>query len=266
MCFSAAASFSVGSILLLLGAGCLSLIPLRAPRSMTARQKAALATVAAIPLMFGGHQLSEGFVWEDFENDAAVKCFAFTAFTFWPFYMSLALTLTEWTRPRLRRKHWSYWPLKLSDKFRRWMLLFNLFWGTVLLVLGTVTMIPLHVENHVRDVNGRLHYEGWDIGYAAGIVASLAYLYVIISSMIVSSLPYSTLLGELGFVSLVVSFILWQTEFPSTWCFFAAILSSILILSVWNELQLYRDLEKTREAEQEGTSNTVKEEKGVADV
>ena len=125
-------------------------------------------------------------------------------------------------------------------------------------------MVPLEVENHVKDVNGRLHYVGWETSYYASMVASLAYLYVIISSMIVSSLPYTTLLGELGFVSLVVSFILWQTEFPSTWCFFAAILSSILILSVWNELQLYRELEQTQDGEEDGACS-VEKQKEVED-
>ena len=221
---------------------------------MTCTQKAALTTVASIPLIFGGQQLSEGFVWNDFENEAAVKCFAFTAYVFWPFYISLALFFTELTRPSLRQKNWPYWPLNLSDTFRRRVLLFNVFGGAIILVVGLVSMLPFQVENHVHNVNGRLHYEGWDIdSLTAGIVASLVYVYVIISGMVVSSLPYSTLLGELGFAALVVTFILWTKEFPSTWCFFSAMLSSIVVLTIWHELQLYREHQHIQEREQKGT-------------
>ena len=105
------------------------------------------------------------------------------------------------------------------------------------------------MEHDAKAINGRLHYEGWGIdSRAATIVAAIAYLYLVIVSTVLSSLPYSTVFGELGFASLVVTFILWKYQYPSTWCFFAAILSSIVILVVWCELQLYL------EPQEDGTS------------
>jgi hypothetical protein len=99
MCFSAVASFSVAGFLIVLGVISVALIHLLANPSMTAIQKHALRTLAAVPLLwFGFHQLSEGLVWIDPNNQIAVRIFAYTAYSFWPMYISLSLALIEWTR------------------------------------------------------------------------------------------------------------------------------------------------------------------------
>jgi hypothetical protein len=234
----------------------LSLIPLHASPTMNWQQKAAISTVAAIPLLFGGHQISEGFVWTDFENEAAVKCFAFTAYSFWPFYISFALCFTEWTRSPVRQNHWSFWPRNLSDNFRRCMQLFHASAGVVLLAVVLSKMIPIDTDD-VEDVNGRLRYEGWDIHSKENMFASIVYAYVVVMSLVVSSLPYSTLFAELALASLVVTLILWKHEYPSTWCFFAALLSSIIIIVVWHELQLYRGQTEDKPEDGECTENSL---------
>jgi hypothetical protein len=120
------------------------------------------------------------------------------------------------------------------------MQLFHTFAGAVLLAVVLSKMIPID-EDDVEDVNGRLSYEGWGIDSGESIFASIVYAYVVVMSLVVSSLPYSTLFAELALASLVVTLILWKQEYPSTWCFFAALLSSIVIIMVWYELQLYRE-------------------------
>ena len=189
MCFSAAASFAVGSVLLLLGACSLALVLFYgggASSVMTRKQKAALATVAAIPLIFGLHQLSEGFVWKDFDSETAVRCFSYTAYVFWPFYISLSFALVEWTRRFVQHDHWSYWPFSLPDRLRRNTLIFHVVLATVLLAFVLAHMVPIDPDS-VNDVNGRLQYEGWGIdSSAASLTASVAYAYVVVASMIVS--------------------------------------------------------------------------------
>ena len=213
MCFSAAASFTVGSVLLITGLLCLTLIPLRAPpTTLTRKQRVALATVAAIPLIFGLHQISEGMVWLNFENDVAVQCFAFTAYAFWPLYISVAFALVEWTRNETvtaddnddddnhTHHHWSKWPHNISVTSRRRLQLFHVVIAVILEAFVLANMIPRDDDdNDVVDVNGRLQYEGWGLkGQAATYAASVAYAYVVVASMYVSSLPYSSFFGSIN--------------------------------------------------------------------
>jgi len=246
MCFSAAASFTVGSFLLLLGVCNLALVLLRSPPSMARKQSASLATVAAIPLIFGLHQVSEGMVWKDFENEVAVQCFAFTAYVFWPLYISLAFALVEWTRnyettSRPNDDHrWAHWPHNISAKSRRRLQLFHVLLAIALDAYVLVNMVPLDNDG-VLDVNGRLSYSGWGIdNQTLSYAASAVYAYVVVVSLYVSSLPYSSFFGGLVLVSLCLTLIFWTEQYPSTWCFFAAILSSVVMLIIWSELQLNR--------------------------
>jgi hypothetical protein len=258
MCFSPTASFTVGSFLLLTGVGSLALIPIRAPAPtfLTRTQQAALATVAAIPLIFGLHQISEGMVWLDFENKVAVHCFAFTAYAFWPFYISLAFALVEWTRNETMASqhddnhdphhHWSHWPHNISVQSRRRLQVFHVVLAVSLDSAVLANMVPLDNDG-VSDVNGRLQYEGWGIeNQAATYAASVVYAYVVVVSMYVSSLPYSSFFGSLVLGSLGLTLVLWKNQFPSTWCFFAALLSCVVVKIIWSELQLTR-----REQEQQ---------------
>lgn len=59
-------------------------------------------------------------------------------------------------------------------------------------------------------------------------------------------IKYTSLSGWASLLSLVVTLVLWKAQFQSTWCFFAAILSFIIVLSVWNELQEYQPSTKSR--------------------
>ena len=214
---------------------------------MTRKQQAALATVAAIPLIFGLHQISEGMVWLDFENEVAVQCFAFTAYAFWPIYISVAFALVEWTRNETTADdpthphHWSKWPHNISLASRRRLQLFHVVLAVVLDAIVLANMIPREDDNDVIDVNGRLQYEGWGLeSQAATYAASVAYAYVVVASMYVSSLPYSSLFGGLVLGSLGLTLIFWKYQYPSTWCFFAAILSCVVVLIIWTELQQNR--------------------------
>ena len=277
MCFSAAASFASGGVLLFLGVCSLLLLLVVIPppaaagggcccsssstsaatttttTGMTAKQRAALVTVAAIPLIFGMHQITEGVVWTDMDNEHAVRCFAYTAYTFWPLYISLALALVEWTRRQPEvvgdsessdSSHWSHWPRQIDARMRQRTIAFHVVLAAVLLAVVLAEMVETDPETVKENNNGRLQYEGWGLeNRALTILMSIVYVYTVVGSLVISSLRYSTLFGGLVLVSMIVSVILWENQFPSTWCFFAAILSSMVMLIVWHELQIYKQEE-----------------------
>jgi len=267
MCFSATASFASGAILLFLGLCSVLLIPFMTRTKddpsttssiMTTSQKMALASVAAIPLIFGGHQLSEGFVWTDMENEHAVRCFAYTAYVLWPLYISLSFALVEWTRRPITENHWSYWPQHstntedhdhgvLSVKSRRGILTFHVLLASGFVALVVPEMIRMDPET-VRDVNGRLQYEGWGLDNKyLNILCNVIYVYCVVGSLLISSLRYSTVFGALVLASLIATAILWENQYPSTWCFFSAVISSMVIFIVWSELKLYTQQEPEQE-------------------
>lgn len=274
MCFSAAASFASGGVLLLLGVCSLLLLVVppagrccssaTTTTGMTARQTAALSTVAAIPLIFGMHQITEGVVWTDPDNEHAVRCFAYTAYIFWPLYISLSMALVEWTRRQPEAgesessgsSHWSHWPRQIEARMRQRTMVFHVVLAAVLLAVVLADMVETD-PNTVKEGNkGRLQYEGWGLeNRALTILMSIVYVYTVVGSLVISSLRYSTLFGGLVLVSMIVSVILWENQFPSTWCFFAAILSSMVILIVWHELQLYKQEENHAHQKEKSTDS-----------
>jgi len=97
MCFSAAASFSAGTILL--GAGVFT---------MKSASRARELPYAAIPLLFAIQQLSEGAIWLTFShqaprlNAALTYFYSFFSHVLWPIYVPCAILLIE--PPGLRRR------------------------------------------------------------------------------------------------------------------------------------------------------------------
>jgi hypothetical protein len=229
--------------LIVLGVISVALIHLLANPSMTAIQKHALRTLAAVPLLwFGFHQLSEGLVWIDPNNQIAVRIFAYTAYSFWPMYISLSLALIEWTRsPSSAQEEGRCcsWPRVFPLGIRRWLLILNTILGAVLFAVMTACLAasePINVETE----GGRLGYTICSIPQGQAYFSVFIYAFAVIGSLVLSSVKYTSLSGWASLLSLVVTLVLWKAQFQSTWCFFAAILSFIIILTVWNELQEYQ--------------------------
>jgi hypothetical protein len=248
MCFSATASFTAAGFLLACGVVNLSLLVFRhsARFHMNAAQRTSLALVAAVPLLFGAQQLSEGFVWQDFTNEVAIRCFAYTAYVFWPAYISISFGLVEWTRRRRVVEQsplvgWSYWPTLWQVRRRQQILAFNVVLACFLVSFVIVEMIR-NDPNTVRPYDGSLHYEGWGIdSQAQATMGSLIYLYCVVGTLIVSSLRYTTVFGVTVLGSLILSVVLLKNHYESTWCFFSAILSVCVTWIVWNEIIWYND-------------------------
>lgn len=201
MCFSATASFVAGGTLTATGALTLS----------KAKTKKELP-LASIPLLFGVQQAVEGVVWVSFGstmiNALAANAFLFFAYVLWPIYVPVAVLLVE-THP-LRRK------------------ILQVF-SVLGLAVGMYLLYFLIIEP------GKAHILNQSIAYDFRHVYDLLYVapYVIVTTVsgMVSSHRVLNLFGVTTLIAFFVSQWFYSVNFISVWCFFAAILS---VLVLWH--------------------------------
>lgn len=202
MCFSAAASFSAGAVLLGLGALTLKLV--REPRELA---------FAAIPLLFAVQQLTEGVIWLTFSHEApllnTVMTYFYTFFShvLWPVYVPFAVLLVE---PPGRR--------------RQTLLVFaaaGMAVGAYLLyILVEFPVVSRPTGQHVEYVSP--HF------FAA--VSMTLYLLATTVSLVLSSHRTVKVFGLLALLAFGAAYYFYAIWFISVWCFFAALLSVMVYL------------------------------------
>jgi len=202
MCFSATASFTAGAGLLVVGA--MTLSRARAPAEIP---------YALIPGLFAIQQLIEGGLWLTFAdtaphlNDVLTHAYAFFSHVFWPIFVPIAVLLIE---PDRRR--------------RRFLLGFaatGAFAGLYLLYfLAADPTTAEVVDGHILYISP--HF------FAAPVLA----LYVLgtCASSFLSSHSEVRLFGFATAVSLAAAYAFFAFWFISVWCFFAAVLSIVVLL------------------------------------
>ena len=205
MCFSAPASFTSGTILTLSGVYSLR----------QARQKRVLP-FAVIPLLFGIQQLTEGVIWSSFAapalNALATQTYLIFAYSLWPALIPSTFYLLE------------------TEKKRKQYLVPFMALGVVLgLYLLWHTLSFPYVAQVVCN----------SIGYFGShkyfpFVAPV-YLTVICGSALISSRKLINLLGLAIAATACVAAWFYTYSYVSTWCFFAAILSVLVIVQVRKE-------------------------------
>ena len=202
MCFSATASFSVGA--LLLGVGALTLKSARRPREWL---------FAAIPLLFAFQQLSEGVIWLTFRYEAPqlnavmTHVYSFFSHVLWPAYVPLAVLLIE---PPGRR--------------RRFLLVF-----VATGVAVSAYLLYVLVFFPVASKPTGQHIEYLSPHFFAAVVMTL-YLLSTTVSPILSSHRMITAFGVMALLSFGAVYYFYAAWFISVWCFFAALLSGIIYL------------------------------------
>lgn len=207
MCFSATASFAAGFVLTGIGAACLARAPDR--RSLP---------FAAIPLLFGLQQAVEGGLWLAlYDREAATAaCFAtgFSAFSqvLWPLYVPLAVWLIE---PDARR--------------RRLIALCGA--AGAIVGLGLLYgLIRLPVTGELVD--GHIFYRSdhFDALYNAGLFAPASLLYVAATcvSLMLASDRLVNAIGAAMALGFTLTLAFYETWLISVWCFFAAMLSTLI--------------------------------------
>ena len=202
MCFSATASFTAGTVLIAFG-------------TITARRvrRRAELPFALIPALFGIQQLIEGALWTTFSSHEAllniVLTHLYSAFShvLWPFYIPIAILLLE-------PVHW-----------RR-----RLLFGLVAAGAATAAYLLyfLVMEPTVSQVIGQ-HIDYISPHFYIGEVLVL-YVLATCASSLLSSHPAVRWFGVATALSLGLAAAIYSAWFISVWCFFAAVISVIVLL------------------------------------
>jgi len=211
MCFSAAASFSAGVIL--------SGAVIVAARKV---EKPSQRAFAAIPGIFAIQQFTECFVWLSLTNESfsglaqsSALGFLFWAEVLWPMWIPFAMLLLE------------------KDKTRR-----KVFLG----LLGVGLALSIHTIYHLIAFPFSAQIVGHHIQYKLGITGKvlpaqvIAYGIVAVGPAFVSTVPKMRVLGILIALSFLVTKVFFPNYIISVWCFFAAILS-IIVVYILAEIQ-----------------------------
>lgn len=202
MCFSAAASFSAGTFLL--GVAVVTLKSVRQPREFL---------FAAIPLLFGIQQLSEGVVWLTFSFDAPLlnavmtHVYSFISHVLWPVYIPLAVWLLE---PSARRRH----------ALLAFVAAGFAMGGYLLYIIVAFPIISQPVEHHIEYVSPHFLKTS----------TMLLYLLAVTISPMWSTHHMVKVFGVLALLAFAAAYYFYMTWFISVWCLFAAILSGIILL------------------------------------
>ena len=214
MCFSAPVSFAASGFL---GATGLAVI-----RRFSLKPQYYL--YAAIPFVFALHQFLEGLIWlghegviPSFVQTSATYIYAFIAFSLWPIYVPLCMLLYEWPKRKI-----IYSPIVVCGAVL----------GLYLLWCYTVYS-PLHLE-----VKCSLE-DCFALSYHYKLPAGHKYIEYLYYAVVTLPFLFSTnpriyfVVAPLYIISFPLAKYYAQFEnFPSLWCFMAALLSVCMFYSL----------------------------------
>lgn len=204
MCFSATASFGAGIVLV--AAGSVAMVKAKTPSQRV---------FAAIPLLFAVQQLAEGFVWLGLTYPEYRAGLQFATFTFlifaqivWTLWIPFSLLLLE------------------EDALRKTILRILLGAGVTLSVYHVWGLMAHPITSQVLDCH--IFY---DVEYLRPykLYSGFAYGIASIVPCFFSSVKRMWWLGAAFLLSYIATQIIYTTYVISVWCFFAALLSTIVI-------------------------------------
>jgi hypothetical protein len=209
MCFSATGSFAVAGAL-----GAIGVV------SLAQDKEASHGMLAAVPMLFAGQQVAEGVVWLTIGDPArrplhllAVAAFLTFALVVWPMWVPLSLRLGEESPGRKK-------------------------------LLGVLAGVGCGVAIYAGVILARgrptAYVSGHSIAYSyretgpARVLALYLPMYVVPSVLpfFVSSLRRAKLMGTALALSLVATFVVRRWALTSVWCFFAAVVSGVIVLGI----------------------------------
>jgi hypothetical protein len=199
MCFSASASFIVSGVLGILGV--ISIGEVKKPR---------LYFLAAMPFIFSIQQAAEGFVWV-YQAQIAAMIYLFFALIIWPTFIPVGLFLVE-------RK----------SKARNYLLFFSIA-GVSLSLYYLVIMIMFTPEFSLEGCH--IVYTIYPLS-ASVFVRSAVYGACTLLPFFISTVAYMEIIGLLGALACLVSYLFFTLYFISVWCFFAALISAVIVAIV----------------------------------
>ena len=201
MCFSTTASFASFTILTVVGAASIKFV-----------KKPSEIFFAAIPFLFATQQFIEGFVWIGLLHNTSWKTvpihlFIFFAQVVWAVWVPLAI-------------------LKMEYKPKRIRIIKSCLWiGVLLAIYISYCMLFYNTTAYLNDahVNYKLYYP-----HHYYPILGLLYLIPIIVPPLASSVKEIRLIGILLLISFIITKLVYNDEVISVWCFFAALVSSIV--------------------------------------
>jgi hypothetical protein len=203
MCFSMEASFGASAVLM--GAGVVAFRTAQSPKFIP---------FALIPIIFSLQQIVEGIIWLTFNHpeyhylqQPLTYAFILTAKVIYSFWIPFAILKME------------------SNPMRRKILKVLLICG----ILSAIQMMCGFIFYEVSISNQGMHID-YNFTIPLLLVHQIVYLLACALSFFVSSLKYMKLLGAALVASICLSWIFYTMHAFSVWCFFAALLSVIVIL------------------------------------
>jgi len=216
MCFSPEADFTAGAVVAGVGVETL--------RRVGARRE---LIVGALPLLFGIHQLVEGFVWLGLRGqvsgglgNAAKEAYIVYAQAILPAIVPLGFTLLE---PDRRRSRWM-WPLACL----------GLLLGVYL--LWQVTAYPVGAQQQARCIDYTTHTPN-------DALLGLLYVLVTCGPALMSSRRYLRCFGLVSLVGVIATALVRVGELTSLWCLYVAVVS-VLIFEHFRRQRAFEALAK----------------------
>lgn len=212
MCFSAGVSLGMSAVLI--GVGSASMTRNTAPR---------LRLFAALPLLFGAQQAAEGVVWLTMGDPSSttihqlgVIAFLGFAFVIWPVYAPMSLYAAE------------------RDPGRRRLLWAITLFGAVGAVSAAFFLARWQPVASIAGHSIKYNNIGGEGTVLNGLLL-LAYVVATVTPFIVSSTTMVRTIGGAMVVSLIVTLVVERSALTSVWCFFAALLSAMILVAVARE-------------------------------
>jgi hypothetical protein len=211
MCFSPEADFTAGAVIAAVGVETLRRV--RSPRELM---------VGALPLLFGIHQLIEGFVWLGLRGQVstglgsvAKEAYIVYAHAVLPVIVPLGFMLLE---PDRRRSRW------LSP-----LACLGLVLGVYL--LWQVTAYPVGAQQAGHCIDYTTHTPN-------AVTVPLLYVVVTCGPALISSRRYLRWFGLVSLIGVIATALVRADELTSLWCLYAAIVS-VLILEHFRRQRAY---------------------------
>ena len=205
MCFSASASFAVGAGLLVPGYYALKRC-----------ESPGMLLFAATPFVFCFHQLAEGSLWLALRNPdfaswykPALYGYSFISQPIWPIWAPITMWLME------------------TDKQRKKILSYFLMLGVAAALYMFYCLVNYEIsavaeQGHIRYYRNFPHLD---------IMRPVNFVTIAVTPFL-STLRYTKLLAAAMMASLILTYIFYKDYLISVWCFFAAILSLLIILVI----------------------------------
>ena len=211
MCFSATGSFAIAGILTAVGGA-----------SIARNRSKPHRMFAAIPLIFAAQQAAEGTVWLTIDGGhttlhrLAVGLFLGVALVVWPTWLPFALRLVEQNPTRRRALGALAWV------------------GGAVAAYACVFLARFPPVAQVAGHSIRYDYAGSG-DTRSHLFYLLAYAAPTVLPFFVSTVSLARTIGMMLVVSMVASAAVQRDALTSVWCFFAAILSGLILVAVERE-------------------------------